>query len=408
MSLKLTALSLLLASVTLAAAPPPATVTKDVTGEAAIVDGNRDRAFAEAKDAALREAVEQVAGVLVSSDTLTANSQLLSDRIFTRSAGYVRTHEVLEKKEEGGVAKVKVRAEVGTAQLDQDLQAVQALVRRMANSRLLIVLQEQSIAPDNVILSSAVMTQVLTETFQKDGWRIIDPSFAAGKLEVASGVSLTTPDKKVIQQLKAADYVITGTVTFRQQKMTQSQGAALTGYEHYYAVTGDWELAVFATDSGTQLARLADKFDSGVEGRGTKVSPLVSYQHTATEIAQFRGKKVVASVRQAVVDHLSQAEQNGTTVVMTVQGLSDFKAVKAFKDVLTRTVDGIRDVKQGNYEKGQIQFDLRYQGSTEALAEALGESAFQQKLTAALGAKAAAKASVTGVTSNTVELTLAR
>ena len=115
MSLKLTAVSLLLASVTFAAAPPPATVVKEVTGEAAIVDGNRDKAFAEAKSAALRDAVEQVAGVLVSADTLTANSQLISDRILMHSAGYVRTHEVLERKEEGGVAKVKVRAEVGTA-----------------------------------------------------------------------------------------------------------------------------------------------------------------------------------------------------------------------------------------------------------------------------------------------------
>jgi len=97
MSLKLTAVSLLLASVTFAAAPPPATVVKEVTGEAAIVDGNRDKAFAEAKSAALRDAVEQVAGVLVSADTLTANSQLISDRILMHSAGYVRTHEVLER-----------------------------------------------------------------------------------------------------------------------------------------------------------------------------------------------------------------------------------------------------------------------------------------------------------------------
>ncbi|QSQ26390.1 flagellar assembly protein T N-terminal domain-containing protein [Pyxidicoccus parkwayensis] len=407
MSLKLTALSLVLASAVFAAAPPPATVTKEVTGEAAIVDGNRDKAFAEAKNAALREAVEQVAGVLVSSDTLTANSQLLSDRIFTRSAGYVRTHEVLERKEEGGVAKVKVRAEVGTAQLDKDLQAVQALIRRMSNSRLLIVLQEQAVSPDKVITSSAVLTQVLTDAFSKDGWRIIDPSFAAGKLELSSGVSLTTPDRKVIQELKVADYVITGTVTFRHEKPGSNSGTLQDQLKGFYMVSGEWELSVFATDSGTQVARLADKFDSSPESRGP-AAPVVSYERTSFQIAQHRGKDIVASVRKAVVDYLSQAEQNGTQVVMTVQGLADFKAVKAFKDVLARTITGISDVKQGNFQKGQIQFDLRYLGSTEALAEALGEAAFQQKLTTALGGKPAAKASVTGVTSNTVELTLAR
>ncbi|MFP2923687.1 flagellar assembly protein T N-terminal domain-containing protein [Pyxidicoccus sp. 3LG] len=407
MTLKLTALSLLLASVAFAAAPPPETVVKEVTGEAAIVDGNRDRAFGEAKDAALREAVEQVAGVLVSSDTLTANNQLVSDRIFTRSAGYVRKHEVLERKEEGGVAKVKVRAEVGTAQLDKDLQAVQALIRRMSNSRLLIVLQEQAISPDKVIISSAVLTQVLTETFQKDGWRIIDPSFAAGKLEVSSGISLTSLPPKVVQQLRAADYIVTGTVTFHQEVATKSQGQALSNVAAYYPVTGNWELAVFATDSGTQIARLADKFDSGFESRGTKAGPLVSYTHTATEIAQYRGRKVVASVREAVVDYLSQAEQNGIAVVMTVQGLKDFDAVMAFKNALTGTVNGVSDVKQGHFKDGRIEFDLRLVGGTEALASALGGKGFQKKLAEGLG-KPAMKASVTGVTSNTVEVTLAR
>jgi hypothetical protein len=407
MSLKLTALSLLLASAALAAAPPPATMVKEATGEAAIVDDNRDKAFAEAKAAALREAVEQVAGVLVSSDTLTANSQLISDRILTHSAGYVRSHEVLERKEEGGVAKVRVRAEVGTAQLDKDLQAVRALIGRLSNSRLLIVLQEQAISPDKVITSSSVLTQVLTETFRDDGWRIIDPSFAAGKLEVASGVSLTTPDKKVIQELKVADYVIAGTVTFRHEKSSRDGDQLSAHLEDLYLVSGEWELAVFATDSGTQLARLADTFDSGPKSRGSSY-PNVSYERTSFEISKHRGKAIVADVRRAVVEHLSQAEQNGTQVVMTVQGLEDFKAVKTFKDVLSRTLAGVSDVKQGSFQKGQVQFDLRYRGTTEALAETLGERTFQKKLAEALGGKAPTRASVTGVTSNTVELTLAR
>lgn len=408
MSLKLTALSLLLASVTLAAEPPSATVVKEATGEAAIVDGNRDRAFSEAKAAALREAVEQVAGVLVSSDTLTANSQLLSDRIFTHSAGYVRTHEVLERKEEGGVARVKVRAEVGTAELDKDLRAVQALVRRLGNSRLLIVLQEQAVRPDKVVLSSAVLTQVLGDAFRKDGWRIIDPAFAAGKLEARSGVALETPPPEVIQELQgAADYIITGRVTFRHEE--QATGKAVEkGTQNYFPVTGEWDMRVFATDSGTQLGHLTSTFNSSPDNKGPGL-PVISYERTSFEIAQHHGKKIVSDVRKVVVDSLAQAEQHGISVVMRVQGLADFKAVKTFKEVLARTVNGVRDVKQGNFEKGQIEFDLRFQGSTESLAEALGEAAFQKGLTEALGGKSSkAKASVTGVTSNTVELTLAR
>ena len=102
---------------------------REAEGEAAIVGGNVDRAAREAKEAALRSAVEQVAGVLVSSQSLAVNSQLVSDQVYAHSAGYVRSYEVLSQTTERNVVKVKVRAQVGTAELDRDLQAVQALVQ---------------------------------------------------------------------------------------------------------------------------------------------------------------------------------------------------------------------------------------------------------------------------------------
>jgi hypothetical protein len=392
-ALKWMALSWLLAAVAVAAEPKqPAFLTKEATGEAAIVEGNREKAERDARNAALREAVEQVAGVLVSSDTLTANSQLVSDRIYANSSGYVRKYEVLEKKEEGGVLRVTVRAEVGTAQLDKDLRAVRGLVQRLGNRKLLIVLQEQTVRPDKVVTSSGVLSQVLTEAFSQDGWRIIDPAFAAGKLEVASGVALGTPDKKVIQDLRAADYVIMGTVTFRQEP-----NDGLLKLQHWYPVTGEWEVAVFATDSGSQLARLSGKFATRDEEAGQESSPVVSYERTAFEIARFRGKHIVAQVRKAVVESLAQAEQNGNTVVMTVLGLQDYGAVQAFKKVLAESVSGMRDVRPGNFGAGKAQFDVVFVGSTDDLAEAVGGRAFKGR-----------KISVTGVSGNTVELTLAK
>ncbi|WP_224362992.1 flagellar assembly protein T N-terminal domain-containing protein [Hyalangium versicolor] len=385
-ALKLTVLSWLVAAVALAADKTPEFVTQEATGEAAIVDNNRDKALQDAKSAALREAVEQVAGVLLSSSTLTANNQLVSDRVFSRSDGYVRKYEVLEKKEEKGVMKVAVRAEVGTAQLDRDLQAVKALVERLAGSRLLIVVQEQSVSPDKVITETNVLSQILAETFQKDGWRIIDPAFAAGKLEVSSGVSLLTPEKKVIQELRSADYIVTGKVTLRYEPPK-----AAFELKGYYPVTGEFELAVFATDSGTQIAHVSDKLTS----QGVPV--LVSYESTAHGIAKLRGQKIVDEVRRAVVEYLSKSEQNGSAVVVTVLGLTDYASVSEFKKLLGQTVTGLRDVKQGDFIKGKATFDALLVGSTDDFADALSQKTYQGK-----------KVSVTGVTANTVEITLAK
>jgi hypothetical protein len=397
-ALKLTVLSWVLAAVAVASDKQPEFITQEATGEAAIVEGNRDKALQDAKNAALREAVEQVAGVMVSSDTLTSNSQLISDRILTNSSGYVRKYEILEKKEERGVMRVTVRAEVGTAQLDKDLQSVQALIRRLGSSRLLIVLQEQSIGADKVIISSGHMAQLLTESFQKDGWRIIDPSYAAGKLEAASGVSLLSPDKKVIQDLRSADYIITGVVTLRHEAPTTVFGA-VSGQEirGWFPVTGEWELAVFATDSGTQIARLSDKFDSNPKNLAPGDTLTVSYERTAFSIIKARGKSVVEQARKSVVEYLAKAEQNGSAVVVTVTGLPDYAAVTAFKKVLAQSITGLKDVKQGDFKQGKATFDVVFVGTTDSFAEAVGGKTYKGK-----------KVSVTGVTGNTIELTLAR
>jgi hypothetical protein len=396
-ALKLTVLSWVLATVAVAADAQPEFITKEVTGEAAIVGGNVDKAFQDAKNAALREAVEQVAGVMVSSDTLTSNSQLISDRIFTNSAGYIRKHEVLARKEERGVMKVTVRAEVGTAQLDKDLQAVQALVRRLGSSRLLIVIQEQSTGADKVIISSGHMAQMLTSSFQQDGWRVLDPAYAAGKLEVSSGISLLSPDKKVIQELRAADYIIAGTVTMRHEVPTTIFGA-VSGQElqGWFPVTGEWELGVFATDSGTQIARLSGKFDS-IAKNVPHGDTLVSYERTTFTLIKASGQSVVEQTRKAVVDYLSKAEQNGNSVVVTVTGLPDYAAVSAFKKVLADSITGLRDVKQGDFSKGKATFDVLFVGTTDSFAEALSGKTYKGK-----------KFSVTGVTGNTIELTMAR
>ena len=66
-------------------------------GLGSIVNGDRAAAFEEAKQNALRQAVEQGVGVLLSSHTRVENFAIIEDNIYTRTEGYVRSYEVLEE-----------------------------------------------------------------------------------------------------------------------------------------------------------------------------------------------------------------------------------------------------------------------------------------------------------------------
>jgi hypothetical protein len=391
-SLRSVLLVLVLLSSIAGAAAPNALTIQEATGEAAIVNGNKERAFEEAKEKAIREAVQQVAGVMVSSETLTKNSQLVSDRIYAHSSGYVRNVRVLSQKEEKGVAQVKIRAEIGTAALDKDLRAVQALINRLGNPKLVILTQEHAIDAKGVTTSSGVLSGVLTEGFKKDGWTLIDPNFAAGKVRLQPGVSLGTPEAKEIGELTKADYILYGTVSFRYHPADGPYDKDGQGNQLQFNVTGEYDLALFATDTGSQLTKISGKLTTGDIGQvGSNV---ISYERTAHDIAANRGASIVAEVRKNALEYLRNAEQNGNRLVMQVNGFREYGSVENFKRVL-EGVGGMRDVKRPSFGAGKARFELTFLGTTSELAGKLGGKAFKGR-----------RIDVTGLTPNTVELTL--
>src|SRR4051812_15635195 len=75
---------------------------QEATGEATLVAADRARARTEALANGLRQAVQQAVGTMMSADALSANGQLVSDRIFSHAAHYVQNYQVLKQEEQEG------------------------------------------------------------------------------------------------------------------------------------------------------------------------------------------------------------------------------------------------------------------------------------------------------------------
>jgi hypothetical protein len=371
-------------------------ITQEATGEAAIVNGDTASAAALAKESAIRDAVQQAAGVILEADSQTVNSQLVRDQITTHSQGYVHSSKELSRKVEGNVVKVTMSVEVGRTALDKDLQAVRALVKRLQGSKLVILLNEQSMAANGSTVSSGVTSTVLTDAFKKDGWTIIDPSFLAGKVRVASGVSLGQAEAKEIGNLAKADYIVYGTVNFHNQPPDAQWDVDAQGKQQRFLVTGNYEFSVFATDSGTQIAKIADKFDSGAVG-DKKPALLTSYERTAFDIIQLHQDEILNKTRGAVVDYLRAAELDGRRLVMTVNGLPNYSAAKDFIENLKGWTNAVKGTSNVTFGSGKAQLDVQFVGTTDELADQLGGKKFHGR-----------QVSVTGVSGNAVEVSLTR
>lgn len=374
------------------AAKAPEVFTQEATAQAAIRGNDEADAAQRAQQLALREAVQQVAGIMLRSDTVVANSTLLADTITAHTAGYIRSFEVLKTERKGSVMEVTVKAQVGRTELDKDVQAVRALVKSLASKRLVVVIQEQTLGNDgkSVFATDHIQTAI-SEAFRKDGWTVLDPHAVAGKLELASGVALGTPEAKRIADLSKADFVIYGTATFREETLPKSYSHH-QGQQVIFPIQGQVALHMFATDSGTQIAQASTK----VTSQGSRISA-ISYAQEARIVAEREASKYLAPLREKVLERLRDDAVNGRQLAVSVEGLEDFTAVQAFRNALSRAIDGVSDVTRGNFAKGKADFDVTFVGTSEDFATRLGAARFKGK-----------PVRVTGVTGNTVTARVGR
>jgi len=124
------------------AAPAQQVVT--VTGTAAILNKDTAQARDRAIESALRAAVEQVIGTMLDSESLVKNNELLSDKIYTQTKGYISSYNIVSEKPDmdSNIYSVKVEAVVKQGNLQDDLNSLGVLMRRMKMPRVAVALNE--------------------------------------------------------------------------------------------------------------------------------------------------------------------------------------------------------------------------------------------------------------------------
>lgn len=146
--------------------PPPPRVRVTATGQA---PSDLPNAREAAVEDALRRCVEAGGGVELASVTESRDFMIVSDVIYTRTAGYVQKYEVLEEHpDQNGLYTVRVSAIIMTGDLNTDLEAFKSLLKRKGNPRILIVG-----SADNEELDFLIAAQ-LQGMLEERGLRVID------------------------------------------------------------------------------------------------------------------------------------------------------------------------------------------------------------------------------------------
>jgi hypothetical protein len=365
------ALALLLLALAPATRAEDRVQTTEATGQAAVT-GDVLAAKEQAKDDALRNCVQQVATTVVTAATETDQAQLLSDKIYAHSVGYIRKFQILDDRQDGNTWVTKIRCEVSEGKLDEDLMAFGIAYRRAGMPRVLVLVAEQAInatqatgwwqgggnAADLRVVENAFMDRM-----EKSGFTFVDAEVLQGKVKLeAIGADPNLQQAREVGVKSGADLVIVG------RAIAKPLGELQIDNGTFYSAVANVSARAVRTDTGEVVA--AVEF-TGTAGRGFE-------QTTAGRGALSDAGRQLARDLFTKVGKVWTREQSGVKrVALGVKGVDDYARLAVFKNVLVQSVRGVKDVQERSMEDGRAELDVTVSGTSQSLATELATRKFQ-------------------------------
>jgi hypothetical protein len=325
--------------------------TVESQGVAAIVRGNRDISRDKAIEDALRNAVEQATGSLIENQTLVENYQLLSDKIYSQSRGYVQTYEVLNEKEDQGLYRVTIQATVASGDLKNDLRALNLLMRQVRKPRVMVLFEETMSEGVN---SGRLAEDAISKVLLDSGFKLVDADTVRRNLGQDKVQGLLAGDGRVaavISDKYGAEMLLLGTaqavtneVTIGDIKINSNQ--AVISAKLVRADTG--EVKVSET-------RQAAK---------PHVNSLSGIQMAIAEASELLANDMIDKIIQVFHEEV----YNIANVNLTIFGLQGYGHLQEVIQLISDNVRGIKEIYQRTYTMGTAELEVELTGSTQSLA----------------------------------------
>jgi hypothetical protein len=354
--------------------------TQTVTAEGmAGVKGDPGIARDAAIQDALRKAVEQAVGTMVSSETLVENFQVVRDNIYNKSAGYVKEYKVVKESPGKDLHTVTISAVVATSDLKNDLGALNLLHQRVGKPRTLFMIAEQNIGQEVLLywwgtwgapggaaavgqtVDMAVSETALKEEFANKGFNVIDISAVTGKFQISNAyriADLTDAGAREIGRKMGAELIVKGLALAKEGP--RGAGSAVGSY------LADITLSAVRVDNGQVLGSVR------AQGVARHVTQHVGGNNAIEQAARNAAEKIIDQITAKWTAETS----GGQLTQITITGLGSMKELVKIKEFLKSHVRGVQNVIQRSYEGGTAVLEVDAKGNAQAIGDELAKKDF--------------------------------
>lgn len=335
------------------------TQTVRAIGTGVIVGQDQASAFEQAKKAALREAVEQAAGTLVTASTQVASFVAVEDDIRLQTAGYVRKYAIVSQGAlDSHTYQVTLDAEVDLGQLHRQLEAKNLLIEAAGNPPLLCLGKEV----------------VVTDRAEEVAWGVVAEELEKGLKTASSHFSLLTPKAGQWQESGAlqlarsqgAEVLVTGKATVRSLPSTRIPSGGELKELGISSAAAEVEAKLIWVDTGevvavlTQRSRAADR----------------SFEAAARKAARQGVEKLAPELVKKLLGDWQERVYSGRQLQLQVQASAD--QLRLFERDFPTAVGGIDKLYPRGFAAGVARYEARahsegFQIARELSAKGLGD-----------------------------------
>lgn len=322
--------------------------TVTVTGQAAINSNDEKGAKERAKRDAMRQAVEQVGGVTISSSSVVKNFALASDVVRSQADGFVKDFQEKSAVCEKGICTVTGDATVTKTGV-QDFYSL--LLMQAGHPKVAFVIAERMAGQTDFTLTNSERGKtenLMTEYFIERGMKVVDFGGMTGmKLSgQASSGELTTADAEKLAEKADAQYVVLGTVVGVDAGPVMIQGI------RSYNMT--LSLKMFSAATHEIVASVTK----------SNAIPCITPNLAPVSCMNLYKARVVDAAAQDLMNKTAKAFTAQTTGERRVQlkvKVAKFPTLNAFVKGLP-SVTGVKDVQNRGFKDGRATVDIQLDG----------------------------------------------
>ncbi len=334
-------------------------------GVAAVYGGNTAVARDKAIDDALRKAVEQAVGAVVSSDTLSENFKVIHDKIIAQTAGYVEKHKILSEKADGNLYRVRIQAEIGRANLMNDIRALGLLHVLKEKPKVMVIIDEQvmGLFGRNDWENVGEAESIIIEKFLNAGFNVVDPEQVRKNIDRDGSLKIFDGDAGAAEAagLKHGAQIIIAGKAFSKNAVKNIRG---TNMQSIHATL---QARVYRTDNGKVISSRSET--------ATQVH-IDEMQGGALAIKEAGAKLADNLIQDIISQWRGEVYGRSQEITLIISGLTSYRHLTVIKRFLEKETQGVKAVHQKGFTAGIAELTLDYGGKSSNIADNLANREF--------------------------------